>query len=86
VTIGRVICSSAEVVNGVSAARREGGGRRANWASIVGPLTAIQRSTLSFWTARAARTREPACSGRGHLTLAALVLGMRRGWRLNRTD
>jgi hypothetical protein len=40
----------------MSAGRREGGGRRANCASIVGPLTTIQRSRISFSTARAART------------------------------
>jgi hypothetical protein len=63
VTIGRVICSSAQVVSGVSAGRFEGGGRRANCASIVGPLPAIQRSRLSF-SGRSRRADEPTPEGR----------------------
>jgi hypothetical protein len=62
VTIGRVICSSAQVVSGVSAGRFEGGGRRANCASIVGPLPAIQRSRLSF-SGRSRRADEPTPEG-----------------------
>jgi hypothetical protein len=45
------------VVSGMSAGRRDAGPRRANWDSIVGPLTAIRRSRLSFSAARAARTK-----------------------------
>ena len=54
--MGRVSCSSADLVRGISGGRQGGGGRRANWASIVGPLTAIQRSRLSFSCAQATRT------------------------------
>jgi hypothetical protein len=60
----RLSVSSAEVVNGMSAGRRDGGGRRANWASIVGPLTAIHRSMLSLSTARAAPARGATRRGR----------------------
>jgi hypothetical protein len=56
--IGRVICSSAAVVNGMSAGRCEGGGRRANCALIAGPLTAIQRS-------RALVAERSCCAGEG---------------------
>src|SRR5919199_865099 len=69
--MGRVSCSSAAVVKGISAARREGAGRRANCAPIVGPLTAIQRSTLSFSMARAARA-----NGRQELGPASSSLGV----------
>ncbi len=53
--MGRVICSSAAVVSGISTGRCHGGGRLVNCDSIVGPLTAIQRSRLSFPAARATR-------------------------------
>src|SRR5215216_5180515 len=55
----------------MSPGRREGGKRRANCVSMVGRLTAIQRSRPSFSAARAARTKGAPEGGTGERRLGA---------------